>query len=85
MLITTHLAVKIPIWVKMALGTDVQQVGFKISYKKFEEGLWFPVTYGGELKVRALFLYARRIGISMQNSGFQRASVVSKVEFAPVQ
>ena len=84
-LITTHLAVKIPLWVKTALGTDIQQLGFKISYQKFDEGLWFPVTYGGEFKVRALFLYARRVGISMQNSEFKRAVVESKVEFAPVQ
>jgi hypothetical protein len=84
-LITSHLAAKIPLWVKTALGTDIQQLGFKISYQKFDQGLWFPVTYGGEFKVRALFLYARRVGISMQNSGFQRAQVESKVEFAPVQ
>ena len=84
-LITTHLAVKIPLWVKTALGTDIQQLGFKITYQKFDDGLWFPVTYGGEFKVRALFLYARRVGISMRNSEFKKAVVESKVEFAPVQ
>lgn len=84
-LVTSHLAAKILLWVKTALGTDIQQLGFKISYQKFDQGLWFPVTYGGEFKVRALFFYARRVGISMQNSGFQRAQVESKVAFAPVE
>ncbi|MEO8027038.1 MAG: hypothetical protein ABI823_11215 [Bryobacteraceae bacterium] len=84
-LITTRLAAKIPLWVKTALGTDVQQLGFKITYQKFDEGLWFPVNYGGEFKVRALFLYARKIGISVRNSDFQRAAVDSKVSFATVQ
>jgi hypothetical protein len=56
-------------------------MGFEVTYLKFDEGLWFPVTYGGEFKLRALFLYARTIGVSMQNSGFQRAVVDSKVTF----
>ncbi len=83
-LITTWMAAKVPIVIKTLLGTNVQQLGFKVSYKKFDEGLWFPVTYGGEFKLRALFMYARRIGLSMQNSGFQRAVVDSKVSFAEV-
>ena len=80
-LITTSLAEKVPIWAKTFLGTDVKQVGFKITYKKFDDGLWFPVTYGGEFKFKALFVYARRVGVSLQNSAFQRASVESKVAF----
>lgn len=84
-LVTTTLAVKIPLWVKTVFGTDVRELGFKVTYKKFDEGLWFPVTYGGEFKVKALFLYSRRVGVSMQNSGFQRAVVASSVTFADVR
>jgi hypothetical protein len=84
-LITTHQAFKIPLLVKTALGTNVEHCGFKVTYKKFDDGLWFPVTYGGELRLRLLFFYARRIGVSMQNSGFQRADVSSKVNFATVE
>ncbi len=84
-LVTTHSAFKIPILVKTALGTNIEHLGFKVTFKKFDEGLWFPVTYGGEMKIRLLFFYARRIGISMQNSGFQRADVNSKVSFSPVE
>jgi len=84
-LITTRMAAKMPLWVRTVFGTDIQQLGFKVTYQKFDEGLWFPVTYGGEFKIRGLFFYGRRVGISMRNSGFQRAQVQSKVEFAPVQ
>lgn len=84
-LITTHQAFKIPLLVKTALGTNVEHCGFKVTYKKFDDGLWFPVTYGGELRLRVLFLYARRIGISMQNSGFRRADVSSKVTFSSIE
>ncbi len=80
-LVTTHLANGVPLVVKTLLGTDLKQVGFKVSYRKFDEGLWFPVTYGGELKVRALFLYARSLSISVVNSEFQRTNVKSAVTF----
>lgn len=80
-LVTSSLAVSVPKWVRLMFGTNVQQLGFKVSYQKFDEGLWFPVTYGGEFKVKALFFYSRRIGLSMQNSGFQRAMVNSNLKF----
>ena len=83
-LITTWMAAKVPIVIRTLLGTNLQQLGFKVAYKKFDAGLWFPVTYGGEFKLRALFMYARRIGVSLQNSGFQRAVVDSKISFADV-
>lgn len=67
------------------LGTDLKQLGFKVTYQKFDEGLWFPVTYGGEFQLKALFLYSRRIGVSMRNSGFQRAVVESQVKFAGIR
>ena len=54
-LITTHQTFKMPFLVKTALGTNLEHLNFKVTYKKFDEGSWFPVSYGGELRVRALF------------------------------
>ncbi|MBI3667903.1 MAG: hypothetical protein HY236_17010 [Acidobacteria bacterium] len=51
-LITTRLARGFPFWVKTLLGTNVKHLGFKLSYQRVEEGLWFPATYGGEFEVR---------------------------------
>ncbi len=84
-LVTTHLAFKMPIAVRVLLGTNIEHVGFKVTYKKFDDNIWFPVTYGGEFRVRAVFFWARRVGISLQNSDFHKAEVSSKVDFAPVQ
>lgn len=81
-LITTSLAAKVPLWVKTAFGTDIKHLGFKVTYQKFDEGLWFPVSYGGEFKLRVLFLYGRTVGISMHNTGFQRAAVESTIRYA---
>jgi hypothetical protein len=80
-LITTHLAHGVPLVVKTVFGTNLQQIGFKVSYEKFDDNLWFPVKYSGEMKVRLLFLYARTISMGLQNSGFQKADVKSAIVF----
>ena len=81
MMITSSFACKIPGAVKVILGTNVQEIGFKVTYQKFDDGVWFPVTYGGEFKFRALFLYARSVGIGLINSDFKRTNVESAIKY----
>lgn len=80
-IVNTRFATKIPMAVKILLGTDIRGLGFSVSYEKFDDGLWFPVSYGGEFYVRAVFFYARHMSISMVNSGFTRAHVASKIAY----
>ena len=75
------LAVKIPRAVKILLGTDIKGLGFSITYQKFEDGVWFPVSYGGEFEVRAVFFYKRMISVNMTNSEFHRTNVKSNVTY----
>jgi hypothetical protein len=82
--ITTHLAVGIPMVVKVMLGTNIQQMGFKVTYRKVDDKLWFPVSFGGELKIRALFLYTRTISMGAVNSEFRKADVQSSVVFEKI-
>ena len=84
-LVTTHLAEKIPMWVKAVFGTDVKALGFKVTYKKFADGLWFPVTYGGEFQFKALFLYSRKVGLSLRNSDFHRLQAHSEVSYTDIR
>jgi hypothetical protein len=84
-LVTTKLAVKIPLLVKTLLGTDVKGLGFSVTYQKFEDGVWFPVSYGGEFEIRAVFFYRRTISVSMVNSDFKRTSVESNVTYRSEQ
>ncbi len=79
--ITTHWAFQIPVAVKIIFGTNIRQMGFKVTYSKFDEGLWFPVTYGGELQVRALFLYGRTISLGSVHSDFRKADVKTSIDF----
>lgn len=81
MMITSSFACKIPGAVKVLLGTNVQQIGFKVTYQKFDDGVWFPITYGGEFKFRALFLYARSVGVGLINSDFKKTDVQTDVKY----
>ncbi len=70
-----------PVVVKTLLGTNLKGLGFKLTYEKFDEGLWFPVSYGAEFEVRAVFFYKRKIAIALSNNGFKHAQVETKVSF----
>jgi len=83
--VTTDLAGKIPTAVKILLGTDIKGLGFAISYERMEDGVWFPVSFGGEFEVRGLFLYKRTISVSLVNKNFRHTDVKSKVEFAEIE
>jgi hypothetical protein len=80
-LVSTKLAQKVPLVIRTALGTNIHGLGFSVRYEKFDDGIWFPVSYGTEFRVRALFFYNRSIMISLENSGFQRARVDTSIEF----
>lgn len=80
-MVETSMANKIPFLVKTMLGTNIQGLGFSVSYQKFAPGVWFPVTYGSEFHVKVLFLYTRNISVSLENSGFQRTGVTTNIRF----
>ena len=80
-LVTSEWSCKIPAAVKILLGTNVSNLGAKVTYQRFAKDVWFPVTGGGELKLRVLFLYARTIAFSAKNAGFRKTDVQSSVEF----
>lgn len=84
LVVTTKMARGIPFWVKTALGTNLQGLGFTVQYQKFDGNVWFPVSYGTEFKVRAVFVYGRTIALSLVNSDFRRADVQTSVQFDDV-
>jgi hypothetical protein len=81
-MVQTKMAPKIPMAVRVLLGTNLTGLGFSVSYQKFGDGVWFPVSYGGEFAVRAVFFYKRTISVSMVNSDFRRTDVQSNVAYA---
>lgn len=80
-LIVTKLAFNIPTAVKILLGTNIKGLGFTLSYEKFDDGVWFPVSYGGEFDVRGLFFYKRAMSVALTNGDFHKLDVNSHVAY----
>lgn len=75
----TKLAHKLPLFVRTVLGTSLPGIGFDVEYQRFGEGVWFPVSFGTEFRLRAVFFIKRDISISLRNSGFEHVHVKSKL------
>ncbi len=77
----TQLSRKLPIGVRVGLGTNVSGLGFSIQYKRADEGIWFPSTYGTEFGLHLLFMMDRTITESMENIDFRRTTATSQIEY----
>jgi len=82
----TKLSRRIPFGVRTFLGTDLPGIGFNVVYKRQEDGVWFPSTFGTEFRIHALFFINREMTVSLENTGFQRTHVESKMKvLGPVE
>jgi hypothetical protein len=80
MRVFTNLSRRIPFGVRTFLGTDLPGIGFNVVYKRQEDGVWFPATFGTEFRIRALFFINREVSIALENSGFEHTHVESKMK-----
>jgi hypothetical protein len=80
-LLTSSWDCKIPVAVKMLLGINVHHIGAKITFRRFDKEVWFPVSCGGEMKLRIFFMYARTIAFSGSAGNFRKADVQSSIQF----
>ena len=62
-------------------GVQTCALPISVTYQKFEDGVWFPVSYGGEFEVRAVFFYKRTISVNLTNTEFHRTNVNSNVTY----
>lgn len=83
--VTTTLAQKVPVAVRVLLGTNVRGLGFSVSYERVADGVWFPISFGGEFKLNVLFFYRRTISINLKNSEFKRTDVNSNIAYDKFQ
>ncbi len=79
--VATKLALRLPLAIRVVFGINIRQIGFSITYDRFGENVWFPVSYGGEFYLKLFHFYRRTVIVSMVNENFQRASVASDVHF----
>ncbi len=76
----TKLSRRIPFAVRTFLGTDLPGIGLNVVYKRQEDGVWFPATFGTEFRIHVLFFINREVTVSLENAGFQRTHVESKMK-----
>jgi hypothetical protein len=81
--VSTHFAGQFPLWIKTFLGTNIQHLGFKVEFAKFEDGIWFPVSYGGEFNLKVVHLYKRTMVITLRNLTFRKATTSTTLAFNP--
>ena len=82
----TKLSRRIPFGVRTFLGTDLPGIGFNVVYKRQEDGVWFPATFGTEFRIHALFFINRDVSVSLENADFQHTHVESKMKvIGPVE
>ncbi|MDQ2900287.1 MAG: hypothetical protein M3Y07_10865, partial [Acidobacteriota bacterium] len=79
--VTTHMVKGLPFLVRTTLGTNLRELGFAVSYGRFDNDVYFPVSYGGEFDVKAVFFYRRTFTISLENTDFRRGEAESKITF----
>jgi hypothetical protein len=81
----TKLSRRIPVTVRTLLGTDLPGIGFNVVYKRQEDGVWFPTTFGTEFRIHVLFFINRDVSVSLENTGFQHTHVETKIVVGPVE
>ncbi len=78
----TRLSRRIPLLVRTLLGTDLPGLGFSTRYKRVGKDVWFPVSFGSEFRIHAVFFINRDISVSLENRNFKRTSVESEIQYA---
>jgi hypothetical protein len=68
----TEMSRKIPLAVRTLLGTNLPGLGFSVTYDRQPDGVWFPVSFGTEFRMRVLFFIARDISMSLANTHFEK-------------
>jgi hypothetical protein len=76
----TKLSRRIPFAVRTLLGTDLPGIGFNVVYKRQQDGVWFPSTFGTEFRIRAVFFINREVSISLANTDFEHTRVKSTMK-----
>ena len=75
----TRMSQRIPLLVR-TMWFDLPGLGFNVVYKRLEDGVWFPSSFGTEfpMHVGPMFFINRDISISLKNSGFEHTPVETK-------
>ena len=77
----TRLSRRLPLAVRALLGTDLPGLGFNTRYARIDKDIWFPVSFGSEFRIHAVFFINRTLTMSMENKNFKRFSADSTITY----
>lgn len=77
--VATELSRKIPLAVRTLLGTNLPGLGFSVTYERQPDGLWFPVSFGTEFRMRLLFFINRDVSMSLANTHFEQTHTDARI------
>jgi hypothetical protein len=77
----TRLSRRLPFAVRTLLGTDLPGLGFNTRYARIDKDIWFPVSFGTEFRIHAVFFINRTLTVSMENKNFKRFSADSTIKY----
>ena len=77
----TRLSRRLPLAVRTLLGTDLPGLGFNTRYARIDKDIWFPVSFGSEFRIHAVFFINRSLTMSMENKNFKRFSADSTIRY----
>jgi hypothetical protein len=77
----TRLSRRIPFFVRTMLGTDLPGLGFNTQYRRVGPNIWFPISFGTEFRLHAVFFINRVITVSTESSGFKRTSIDTDIHY----
>lgn len=81
----TRLSRRLPLFVRAALGTDLPGLGFNVQYKRIDKDIWFPVSFGTEFRIHAVFFINREVSVSLENKDFKKLSVDSDIHYGDTE
>ena len=75
----TRMSRRLPLLVR-TMWFDLPGFGFNVVYKRLEDGVWFPSSFGTEFQMQfgPLFFSNRDISMWLENSGFEHTHVETK-------
>ncbi len=75
----TQMSRKLPLAVRTLLGTNLPGLGFSVTYEQQPGGIWFPVSFGTEFRMRVLFFLSRDISMSLANTHFEQTHTDARI------
>jgi hypothetical protein len=78
--VRSQLVQRMPLFVRLILGSSAKSHGLTIKYQKLGDGVWLPASSSGEYDMRILFTHTRKLSVSSIYTDFRRTQSTSSAK-----